>query len=195
MAPTLDNPGNIVTRPTKLAHVVLRTANFEKQKAFYKTFLGTDGAVFENDFLSFLTFDSEHHRIALISMPALSPKNPSTSGLEHIAFTYASLHDLALAYLQRKNLGIEPFWCVNHGPTTSLYYKDRDGNVLENQVENFGSVEAVAEYMVSKDYEINPIGVDFEMGELVQKLKRGEDEQALKRRPESGPRGIDSVPE
>ena len=40
-------------------------------------------------------------------------------------------------YARLKGDGIEPYWCINHGPTTSLYYKDPDGNQIELQVDNF----------------------------------------------------------
>jgi hypothetical protein len=39
---------------------------------------------------------------------------------KHIAFTYDSVYDLLKAYHQRKALGFEPLWCVNHGPTLSM---------------------------------------------------------------------------
>lgn len=193
MQPTLDNPGSTVMSPTKLAHVVLRTNNFEKMRDFYKTFLG-GYATFENDFLSFQTYDEENHRIAIVSMPDIGKKTPA-SGLEHIAFTFPTLTELSIAYLQRKNNGIVPFWTINHGPTTSLYYKDPDGNILETQVENFESLEQDQAFMSSKAYEINPIGVDFEMDDLIRRLKAGEDDTSIKKRPESGPRDLSTVPQ
>jgi catechol-2,3-dioxygenase len=111
---TFDNPGKAVVRPSKLAHVVLRTNNFQRLRAFYKTFLNAE-VQFENDFLAFLTYDEEHHRIGIVQFSDIGPKDVQTNGLEHIAFTFDTLHDLALAYLQRKENGIEPFWCINHG--------------------------------------------------------------------------------
>lgn len=35
------------------------------------------------------------------------------------------------------------------GSTTSIYYKDPDGNMLETQVDNFDSVEEATKFMVS----------------------------------------------
>ena len=97
--------------PSKLAHVVLRTSQFEQMKKFYKSFLGAH-AVYENEMLAFLSYDDEHHRIALINMPHLKAKDSDTCGLEHIAFTFDSLKDLRTAYKQRKATGIEPGWCT-----------------------------------------------------------------------------------
>jgi catechol-2,3-dioxygenase len=124
----------------------------------------------------------------------IGSKDTKTCGLEHIAFSYSSLTELAMSYLQRKENGIEPFWCINHGPTTSLYYHDPDGNILELQVENFDSLQEAAEYMLSEAYLTNPIGVDFEMEDLIKRIKSGEKEQSLKKRPASGPRSLDTAP-
>ena len=193
-AGTLDNPSSKPISPGRFAHVVLRTNKFDAMRAFYKTFLGAH-ATYEDDVLAFLTYDQEHHRIGLVNMPDLSAKDRSTAGLEHLAFTFDSLHDLALAYLQRKENGILPFWPVNHGPTTSIYYHDPDGNILETQVENFETNKEVMAFMKSEAYRTNPIGVDFDVEEFVRKVKAGEDPAKIKERPNIGPRGIDSVPE
>lgn len=133
MPNTLSNPGSEVLSPSSLAHVVLRSSNFSAMRDFYKIFLGAT-ASFESDDLAFLTYDEEHHRIAIINMPHLGAKDSNKRGLDHIAFTYPTLDTLALAYLQRKANGILPAWPVNHGPTTSIYYLDPDGNRLETQV-------------------------------------------------------------
>jgi hypothetical protein len=42
----------------------------------------------------------------------LKSNDGSTTGLEHIAFTFDSLKDLCTAYKQRKEHGIIPGWCV-----------------------------------------------------------------------------------
>ena len=72
-----------VTSPRKLAHVVLKTSaeSFKTMCDFYKTFLGGH-ASFENTFLSFITYDDEHHRIAIAAVPGLGPKDTKTAGLE-----------------------------------------------------------------------------------------------------------------
>lgn len=194
MAANFDNPGSKVISPTHLAHCVLRTNNFEAMRTFYKTFLGARPA-FENDFLSFLAYDEEHHRIGIIAMPDIADKQKQSSGLEHIAFTFGNINDLALAYLQRKENGILPFWQINHGPTMSVYYKDPDGNILETLVDNFQTNEQISAYMLSEAYVTNPIGVDFDMEDVIGRLKSGESLESITKRPDSGPRGLDTVPQ
>ncbi|EHY60044.1 hypothetical protein HRR83_006402 [Exophiala dermatitidis] len=187
-----DSSGEKVVSPSSLAHVVLRTrtANFEKMIEFYTTFLG--GTVtYGNSFLSFITYDEEHHRIAIAGLPDTAPKQPASCGLEHIAFSYPTLADLLLAYRQRKARGILPFWSINHGPTTSLYYRDPDGNKLETQVDNFDTAREATIFMESKYFDENPIGTDFDPEDLLSRLRNGESEKELKRRIEIGPRGPD----
>lgn len=187
--PDFDAPSANVLKPTSLAHVVLRTANLQRSVAFYTNFLG--GTVtYGNDLISFITYDDEHHRIALVGIPDTRPKDPGTCGLEHIAFTFSSLADLLLSYRHRKARGIEPVWCVNHGPTTSIYYKDPDGNMLETQVDNFDSVEGATGFMMSDKFAENPIGTDFDAEEMIAALRSGADEHVLKKRKEIGPRGM-----
>ncbi len=161
--------------------------------AFYKAFLGGK-ASFENDMLSFMTYDDEHHRVALVALPGLKPKDSQTSGLEHISFTHASLDDLLQAYRQRKELSINPSWCVNHGPTISIYYRDPDGNVLETQIDTFDTAEEATAFMRSEEFEENPFGVDFDPEEFAEKLNAGVSVKELIKRPRIGPRGLDTIP-
>jgi hypothetical protein len=98
-----DNSPEKVISPSKLAHIVLHTTqdHFKPMIEFYKTFLGAQ-ASYENDFISFITYDDEHHRIAVVAIPETIAKNPKVAGLHHVAFTFDSLEDLAVVYRQRK---------------------------------------------------------------------------------------------
>ncbi|KAJ0306621.1 hypothetical protein COL5a_005987 [Colletotrichum fioriniae] len=184
-----DTPVSKVISPSGLAHVVLRTVNLPRMVEFYTTFLG-GSVTYGNEMISFITYDNEHHRIALIEVPGTAAKNPASCGLEHIAFSFDTLEALLLAYRHRKTRGIEPVWCVNHGPTTSIYYKDPDGNMLETQVDNFDTVEEATAFMMSDEFTENPIGVDFVAEEMIGALRAGGDEKVLKKRREIGPRGL-----
>ncbi|KAJ4422242.1 hypothetical protein N0V82_003102 [Gnomoniopsis sp. IMI 355080] len=182
-----------VLSPTALAHVVLQTSQFKPMVAFYKAFLGAN-VTYQNDALSFLTYDEEHHRVAISYVPGITPKIPASAGLAHMAFSFRSLNDLMQAYSQRKARGILPIWAVNHGPTTSIYYQDPDGNQIETQVDNFATVEEANAFMRSPEFAENPIGADFEPEELIRRLENGEDLEVLKKRARVGPRGLESIP-
>jgi hypothetical protein len=102
---------------------------------------------------------------------------------------------LLLAYRQHQARGIEPFWCTNHGPTTSIYYKDPDGNLLETQYDNFKTNEEATAFITGPHYKTNPIGVDFDPEDLIRLVEAGESLESLVKRPDIGPRGIGSIPE
>ncbi|KAL1615259.1 hypothetical protein SLS56_011883 [Neofusicoccum ribis] len=142
-------------------------------------------AAYESSKIAFLSFDHEHHRIAIAALPDTGDKVRSSAGLEHVAFTYNSLDELALAYRQRKNLGIEPTWCVNHGITTSIYYQDPDGNNIETQVDNFDDNSEATAFMMTECFKRNPVGIDFDPEDLVRRLESGEDQASIKQRPDA----------
>lgn len=86
---------NKVLSPSVLAHVVLRTtaSNFTRMVSFYKTFLGAR-ATFENDTLSFLTYDQLDHRLAIAAVPGTTTKNPSSAGMDHGEYAFESSVEL-----------------------------------------------------------------------------------------------------
>jgi catechol-2,3-dioxygenase len=100
-----------VLSPSTLAHVVLKTNQLERMTKFYCRFLG-GRVVYANEYLAFITYDHEHHRIALAQFPGTTDKDQQSCGLAHIAFTFPNVKDLCTAYKQRKALGMEPGWCV-----------------------------------------------------------------------------------
>jgi catechol-2,3-dioxygenase len=168
--------------PIRLAHIVRRTTRFEEMIAWYRTVLAAEIA-HADDMLAFLTYDDEHHRIAIARIPGLEEQSPSAAGTDHVAFTYADLGDLLQTYSRLKNEGIEPFWSINHGPTTSLYYKDPDGNKVELQVDNFATADDCNTWMRSDAFAANPIGVVLEPDELLARYRAGEPIETLAARP------------
>ncbi|HEX7782240.1 MAG TPA: VOC family protein [Sphingobium sp.] len=183
-----------IVSPIKFAHVVLRTPHFRALVSWYKLVLNASPA-FENEDVAFIAYDDEHHRVAFINVPGLEPYRTDTAGVHHIAFSHATLDALLTNYERLRERGIVPVWSVNHGPTTSLYYSDPDGNRVEFQVDNYDTVEEAGAFFFSDAFTANPIGVDFDPEELLRRLRAGEDSAALKLRPTtSGSRDMSSVP-
>jgi len=166
-------------RPKALVHFVLRTSRFQEQKGFYLLFLNA-WVVWESAQAAFLTYDDEHHRVAIGNFPGLADQKPGTSGVDHVAFSMSSLGDLLANYLRLKGLGITPFWCINHGPTTSLYYRDADGNQVEMQVDNFETPEELTAYFQSDEFGANPLGIQFDPDRIVNMYREGRSEAELK---------------
>jgi len=186
------NASGAIVPPVKLAHFVVRTSKYEQVRDWYKTVLRAKPA-FENEILSFLSYDDEHHRVAILNVPNLAPAPSNVAGVHHVAFTYGSLMDLMENYERLKSIGVVPVFVINHGPTTSLYYEDPDRNQLEFQVDNFDTVEESGKFFYTQAFADNPIGVEFNPDELLRRLRAGEPESELKRRPDVGKRGLADV--
>jgi catechol-2,3-dioxygenase len=172
--------------PVKFAHIVFRTTRKEEMVSWYRTVFEAEPAL-DNGLLTFLTFDDEHHRIAIVSMPGLEPHRRDASGMEHCAFTYASLGDLLATFKRLRCAGILPYWCINHGPNLSFYYRDPDGNQVELQIDVFDSREDVEVWYADSDFAANPIGVKFDPDELIRRFDSGESIASLTRRPRIAP--------
>jgi len=168
--------------PVKLAHIVRRTTRFEAMLDWYANVLGAE-VVHCDGVLAFLSYDEEHHRIAIANLPGLEEQSPTAAGTDHVAFAHADLGDLLYTYVRLRQAGIEPYWAINHGPTTSLYYKDPDGNRVELQVDNFATADECNRWMKSGDFAANPIGVVFDPEQLVARYAAGEPIASLARRP------------
>lgn len=167
-------------RPKAFVHVVLKTGRFEEQVEFYKAFLNA-WIVMKSAEGAFLTYDHEHHRVAIANMGSIPDLDRSAAGVEHISYAYATLGDLLANYLRLKELDILPYWCINHGPTTSLYYRDRDGNQIETQVDNFDTLDELVGYFETDAFKANPLGVQFDPDALVALYRDDVPEEALKR--------------
>jgi len=133
--------------------------------------------------VTFLTYDEEHHRIAIANMPGLQERPFQSAGVEHCAFTYACLDDLIYTYERLQQSSIEPYWTVNHGPTLSFYYRDPDNNQIELQIDVFDSNQEVNTWLEQSDFASNPIGVIFEPETLIARYRGGESLDTLLARP------------
>ena len=114
---------------------------------------------FKNEMLAFLTYDEEHHRLALVARPGTIDRVPNAAGLAHLAYAYADLSELVATYERLKAAGIVPVRTINHGPTTSMYYADPDGNQVELQVDNFDTPEECHAWFFRPEFAQNPIGI------------------------------------
>lgn len=203
--PQSDSYPADVPRPAYLSHVVLQTMDVPKLANWWRTVLGGRSTVqldhyaivgmndqelrFDGDFI---TFDGEHHRIAIVRVGPtadfdattdVAPQEssqaarnlPRGTGLAHIAFTYASLHDLIVTYRRLKAAGIEPIRMLHHGPTVSNYYQDPDGNNVELQINAFPTIRELDDWFVAGNFDSNPIGLTYDFEDLAKRFDAGED--------------------
>jgi hypothetical protein len=138
---------------------------------WWKVFLEGE-ARHENRFISFISYDDEHHRIAIVNLPDLEDRAANACGTEHFAFTYASLEDLFGQYERMKARGVSPYWTINHGMTLSAYYRDPDGNQVETQFDSM-TMEQADEFMAGPLFAANPIGINVDFEQLIERFRSG----------------------
>ncbi|MCV7200417.1 VOC family protein [Mycolicibacterium peregrinum] len=175
-----------------MAHVVLRTTQYDAMLAWYQAVLCAWPTFEVPGALCFMTYDDEHHRVAIANVPTLAERPDMAVGLEHVAFTYGTLGDLVATYERLKSLGIEPYWTINHGPTISFYYRDPDSNQIELQVDNFATIEETNAFL-AVEFPKNPIGVEIDPDDFVRRFHNGTPESELRKRPDTGAGGFDAV--
>lgn len=181
------NPSAIAVArsPSRLAHIALRTNRLGDLIDWYCKVLGAHVA-HASDKVAFLTYDDEHHRIALIGLQDYPAKDETIRvGHYHTAFAYDSLADLLGNFVRLRGIGIVPYRSINHGPTVSFYYADPEGNQIELQVDSFPDAAAANAWMQSDAFKRNPIGIEFDPDHMLQQLRDGIPEVELMRRPDS----------
>jgi len=173
--------------PVRLAHIVFRTNQLQAMIDWYCAVLGAH-VVFADARIAFLTYDEEHHRIALIATETFAPRAPSPSvGFYHSAFTYEDLGQLLATFDRLSAEGIKPWRTINHGPTISFYYADPDGNDVELQVDRFADARDAERWMAGEAFARNPVGLEIDPEDLRRRLASGEDTADIMRRADEIP--------
>jgi catechol-2,3-dioxygenase len=175
--------GTMAAKPIQLAHVLYRTRRFAEMLDWYQNVFGAT-VQYRNEALAFLTFDEEHHRFALADLEVIRPEGGDkdargTIGIDHVAWEYSSLTDLLNNFADLRSKGIEPYWCVNHGMSASLYYADPDGNQMEFTVDCFSSKAEATAYFKGEAIGANPVGVEYDPEDWLRRLRAGTPEAEL----------------
>jgi catechol-2,3-dioxygenase len=171
------------SKPAYISHYGLRTKRRKEMMQWYQTVFGAK-VQHENEFLAFMTFDDEHHRLVLWEDPDTTDKPGTAAGIDHVGYGLASFGDLVAAYERLKAEGIVPFMPLNHKFTTSLYYHDPDGNEVELSVDNFSTKDECNHFIQGDDMaEIGkpPFGCSFDADELAKLYHDGASDEQLAR--------------
>ncbi|NKY65977.1 extradiol dioxygenase [Gordonia rubripertincta] len=159
----------------KFHHATFLTLKLHEMVSWYETVCGLT-PVHYAETAAWLTNDEANHRIALIAHPAIKKPidKPTSAGLHHTAFEYGTFDQWLDNYSRLKAVGIEPFMCLDHGLTMSMYYADPEGNGVEIQVDAFDSWGESKEWMwASREFAENPIGEWFDPDKLVEARASG----------------------
>ncbi len=181
----------------KLHHVTIKTSRLDEMIDWYSVVIGAK-VNFKDKVAAWTTNDDANHRIAFLAVPGLGDDSDKTkhNGMHHCAFEYDSFADLMSSYDRLRKAGVEPAFCLDHGLTISLYYKDPEGNFVELQSDNFGDWKLSTEFMrTSTDFATNPIGTFFDPARVYEKFKSGADFKALQKAIREGAYVPDPIPE
>ena len=149
----------------KISETILKTGHLEVMKPWYKTVLGVD-PFFEHapskpakpgDFGG--QTRASDLRMCFFRLSAAFPytqviglfEEPGTStaatkgapGLHHMQLMSENIAELIAQYDALAEVGMHPHRSANHGPFTSFYYRDPDGNNVELTTQNFPTFEAM----------------------------------------------------
>jgi catechol-2,3-dioxygenase len=175
------NLSNAVTKPAYISHYGIRAQRYKEMIRWYQTVFQAR-IQHENEFLAFMTFDEEHHRLVIFEDAATVDKPATAAGVDHVGYGLASFADLVATYERLKAEGITPFLPLNHRFTTSLYYHDPDGNDVELSVDNFPTKEECDAFVKGEAMaEIGrpPFGYAFDPDELARLYHQGASEKML----------------
>ena len=171
-----------------LHHATMRTSHLDEMIAWYGRVIGAR-VTFRNEHAAWTTNDEANHRVAFLAVPGLSddPEKVGHNGLHHLAFEYGSFDDLMSSYKRLADEGVSPSFCLDHGMTVSLYYRDPEANYVELQCDCFGDWMHSREWMESSaDFAANPIGTFFDPAKVFEAHRSGTDFDALHRAMRAG---------
>jgi catechol 2,3-dioxygenase len=171
-----------------LHHVTMKTSRLDEMIKWYEFVIGAK-VNFRDQHAAWMTNDAANHRIAFLAVPGLSddPSKIAHNGMHHCAFEYESFADLMESYERMRKGGVEPAFCLDHGLTISLYYRDPEGNFVELQSDNFGDWKASANFMrTSADFAANPIGTFFDPARVYDAFKSGQEFKTLQKSVRAG---------
>lgn len=171
-----------ISKPAYISHYGIRAKKYKEMVRWYATVFNAR-VQHENEFLAFMTFDDEHHRLVIFEDPDTVDRVPTAAGIDHIGYGVASFGDLVGTYERLKADGIAPYLPLNHKFTTSLYYRDPDGNEVELSVDNFPKPECNDFITSERMDEIGrpPFGCEFDPEELARLYHQGVPDAELAR--------------
>ncbi|MEK9683267.1 MAG: VOC family protein [Rhodospirillaceae bacterium] len=180
-----DPPGTVkeMPSPREIHHVhIFSDTNYEAMVEFYTWLFNAEIIRVNPNGLTFISYDDHDHRVVIVKRKGWGTKPGRPIGVSHLAFAYASLGELVFIYKKMKEKGYKPVWTNNHGNSTSFYYKDPDGNMVETQMDNYTTLETQQYkryYQWSDDFLENTGDGDFDPDKMVELYESGVSDKIL----------------
>ena len=189
----------------KLSETILKTSKMEAMKAWYKIVLAIDpffertpdpgtkpldlgGQTRASDLkMCFFRLSTDFpyvQTIGIFEEPGTAEQAPKgVPGLHHMQLMCGSIAELVEKYNELGRQGMKPHRSANHGPMTSFYYRDPDGNNVEITAQNYPSLEAMVNFMSSDGFKSNPSGAEIDPAGFVASFEAGTPVQELVKLP------------
>lgn len=168
----------------KISETILKTGRLDEMKPWYTTILGVTpffehapppntkpldlgGQTRASDLrMCFFRLSLDYpyvQTIGIFEEPGTSLDSvKGVPGLHHMQLMTSGLDELCDKYEELRALDIRPHRTADHGPMTSFYYRDPDGNNVEITAQNFPSMAAMVEFMASDAFKANPSGRELD---------------------------------
>ena len=163
----------------RLGEIVLATGSYDAMKGWYRMVLDIEPSLehvvpvtevaswpLRPTRMCFYRMHDEHPYqdvVALFEMPGVAAAAKNVSGLHHMQLRNASISVLQERYRQLLAAVIVPYRAMDHGSSTSLYYRDPDQNAVELSASNFATDEEWQACLSSESYRSNPAGRVIEL--------------------------------
>jgi len=122
--------------------------------------------------------------LGIFEVPAITGRADNQQGepgMHHMQLRHAGLDHLFSRYEDLRARGITPMRCFNHGPGTSFYYQDPDGNTVELSAANFVHEADYLAYFKSESYAKNISGIEIDPADYVARFRAGTPQAELVR--------------
>lgn len=168
----------------KISEIILKTGRLDEMKRWYRTVLGVDpffehapppgttpldlgGQTRASDLrMCFFRLSTDYpyvQTIGIFEEPGTAlAQQKGASGLHHMQLMTSGLDELCDKFDELDGQGLRPHRSADHGPMTSFYYRDPDGNNVEITAQNWPTMEAMAAFMASDAFKANPSGREID---------------------------------
>ena len=181
--------------PPQFSEVIFKTARFAEMKAWYETVTDVNAFFVRGEAdkpnwtgayrIAFIRIFSDHpytQVLGIFETPAVSGTTDNQKGepgMHHMQLRHGGLDHLFSRYEILRDQGITPFRSYNHGPGSSFYYHDPDGNTVELSSANFVKEADYLAYFKSEAYARNISGVEIEAAAYVKRFRDGTPQEEL----------------
>ena len=198
MAQAMPDPR--ATSPLKISEIILKTGRLDEMKAFYRTILELEPFFEFSPAAGTVPLDlggqtrAADLRMCFFRVSLQFPytqmlgifQEPGTGeqvakerpGLHHMQFMTSGIDELCTKFEALRDQGLHPHRSSDHGPMTSFYYRDPDGNNVEITAQNFATLDEMVAFMGSDEFFDNPSGEEIDPDAYVAKWRERTKEAA-----------------